>query len=1168
MKTKEKILKMISVTLLILSFEGKVSAQIYGNLVGIVSHGTTDTADYAPIMINSDGKVIVAGNQYAAVNQQYDATLSAELATGVIDWQNAVTSGSKAFNTASTHDSFGNIYVVGGKNTSPTNGFDYFVAKYTASGSQIWIQYYNGTNSTNDVASAVCLDASGNVYVTGGSEGTSGALIDMVTIKYNSSGAQQWVSRYNYANSVDIPVAIALTSSSKVVVSGSSGSTYLSWDYTTIEYNTSSGAQTASNRTPSSGLQDMVYSMVTDASGNVYVTGTTSGANANVRTLKLDGSLNTVWTQTLDLHGYNDAGVGIALDNSNNIVITGFSYFANGTRELFVAKYNNAGSLQWLKSKKDPQPGSTAEGLRVTTNSNNDIFVGGNYTVNGNQDIIVLRYASSGDLKFERRYNGTANNSDKFMDFTIDNDKIYISAKTYSTPTVDQNITIQYSTKTFSQGVATTTLGVKYEPKEVIVQFHKSVLKMATINNKQILYGKLSDFVNDSTCNKITAKLDPYNHYEINAKNFDTRKIFLNLTEADSLSESRTGGFVKIQKYYCYLLLTMPASVNNIVAAQSLNTLKPDLNHAEMNVYMETASPQSANDPYFAVEQGGLHATATFSNSHVNADSAWAIKGGGEPFVRVGVMDTGVEFPHTDFGGATAWGYDFINITGQSGDSDNHGTGTAGLIGAVRNNNIGVAGIAGKDALGAPQGVTLYDCKVCQNAICPTDKFANGLLTAINGTNLAGYGVHLVNMSIRMYTTFENTYGTAPQFTLPISIMNDANRLGVAMCAAKGNLVDVSSYSFPADYSDQTTMSIGSTGTNGHRCVYGNNCSNGSTTGGNIDFCAPGTDSLVYVLDNGLGYKVEDGTSFATPHVSGAIALMMSYRNKPFPFWDNMVHEDCEAILQRTAVDLSSPSYTEAIGPDSVTGYGRINIMRAMREINKDYYRFRHITESVGSNSSSRSVSTISTNVTMLWNGLATFPTGTASTNVYELTSTINYTLLPTETLIDAWPLYKESYGSANASEVFIDRPYYSKIVSVSATQAVMKTYYYRFNPTGVYAPYPSANSHSCAITLYTYDSSGSVNIEERSSSFTGSVKIYPNPSTGEFKVDLWSESNADMQYRVNNILGQSVLGGTYKAQAGDNKFALDASSLGEGIYIFTIFSGTKPVYSQKIIKQ
>lgn len=1143
-------------------------SQMLANMVNVVSYGATDTADYAPIFINSDGKVIIAGNQQA-VAQGYDATISAQLSNGAVAWQDAVASGNKAFTTASTHDAFGNVYVVGGVYINPTNDFDYFLAKYSSTGSQLWITYYNGTNSTIDIASALCLDASGNIYVTGASEGTGLSMIDYATVKYNSSGGQLWVSRYNFSNFIDVPIGIAITGTNKVTVSGSSGSSILAWEFATVEYNTSTGVQNTTNRQASTGMQEMVYSMVTDGTGNVYVTGTTGGINPNVHTVKLDTSLVTVWTRTLDLHGYNDAGVGIALDNNDDVIITGYSYLANGTRELFVRKYDNSGNVLWTKTKKDAQPGSSAEGLRVKVDANNGIFVGGNYTTNGNQDVLMLKYNSSGDLKFERHYNGTSNSTDKFMDFTLDGNTIFISAKTYSTPTVDQNITIQYTTQTFTQGVATTTNNIKYEPKELIIRFHKSAIKMSAINNKQKQFGKLTDFVNDSTCDKITNMLDPDDILRIDAKHFDTRKIFFTMTEADSMAQSRTGGMVKIQPYYCTLLLTMPTTVNNILAAQSLQNIKPDIHHTEMNVYLETAS---ANDPYFSVEQAGLHATAQYANSNVNCDSAWTIQGEGSPFVKVGIIDTGVDFTHPDLGGMTNYGYDFFNQTGPSGDSDNHGTGSAGIIGAVRNNNMGIAGIAGRNdsILGSPQGVTIYDCKACESALCPLNVVSEALSIAITG-----YGCHIINMSIETWVNFENSYGSVPSYTSTINLMNDANRLGVALVAAKGNLQNTTyphslpNYTFPADYTDYTTMSVGSTGRDGHYCVDNVNCSNQSTTGGNIDFVAPGTDSLVYSLNNNQGYQQKDGTSFATPHVSGAVALMMSYRNNPIPNWNNMVHEDCEAILQRTATDLQqSFPYQERVGYDTTTGHGRINIMRAMREINKNYYRFRHITESIGCTSSSRAVQTISTNVNLNWSAIGSFPTGTASTNVYELTSTINYSLLPTETIIDAWPLHKESYGSANSGlEVWTDRPYYSEIVSYSSTQAIMKTYYYSYNLTGAFAPMPSASSHSCAITLYTYDSSGSVNIKERSSVYKNNVKVYPNPSSGEFKLEILSAESTELIYEVNNILGQRLLDGVFKAQQGENKFNLDANSLNQGMYILTIFNGNKSVYSQKIIK-
>jgi hypothetical protein len=114
---------------------------------------------------------------------------------------------------------------------------------FSSAVAQEWVRRYNGPGDSTDVANALAVDNSGNVYVTGGSRG-SGTYYDYATIKYNSAGKVLWVRRYNGpGNSLDVAAALAVDNSGNVYVTGVSYGSGTSRDYATIKYNPDGGTE-------------------------------------------------------------------------------------------------------------------------------------------------------------------------------------------------------------------------------------------------------------------------------------------------------------------------------------------------------------------------------------------------------------------------------------------------------------------------------------------------------------------------------------------------------------------------------------------------------------------------------------------------------------------------------------------------------------------------------------------------------------------------------------------------------------------------------------------------------------------------------------------------------------------------------------------------------------
>ena len=303
--------------------------------IAVDRFGNSYVTGYAPLAVVGGRYTIIKYNQ-------------AGVQVWVRIYYGAVSSASNVPYSIKT-DYEANVYVTGGSYFD-TTGYDYTTIKYDSSGVEQWVARYR--NSGQDWANRVIVDNSGNVYVTGYSQGDT-TYNDIATVKYNSSGVQQWDARYNgTGNRGDSATDLKVDNYGNVYVCGASyGGDGTGYDYVTIKYNTLGVQQWAERYNGNNNWRDIAHSLAVDDSGNVYVTGESYvSGRINFATIKYSPSGIQQWATYYIYQSGADYGYCIAVDNRGGIYVTGSSWGGVfGTRGDFATiKYSPAGIQQWV----------------------------------------------------------------------------------------------------------------------------------------------------------------------------------------------------------------------------------------------------------------------------------------------------------------------------------------------------------------------------------------------------------------------------------------------------------------------------------------------------------------------------------------------------------------------------------------------------------------------------------------------------------------------------------------------------------------------------------------------------------------------------------------------------------------------------------------------------
>lgn len=312
------------------------------------------------------------------------------------------------------------------------------------------------------------------------------------------------------------------------------------------------------------------------------------------------------------------------------------------------------------------------------------------------------------------------------------------------------------------------------------------------------------------------------------------------------------------------------------------------------------------------------------ADSDMDVDLAWTISTG-SPTVRIAILDEGVDLVHPDLTGNLVAGYDATNggSNGAPSGDDAHGTACAGMVAAVANNSLGIAGIA-------------YSCKIVPVRIAYSDANGDWVTTYSWLSNAINWAWQTGNADVLSNSWGGGSSSSLINSAISAAISSGRGGLGSPVLFAAGN--DDSAVSYPATNSDVISVAAMS------MCEQRKSTTScdgetwwGSNFGTGLDVAAPGVKIYTTDISGSSGYASGNyisnfnGTSSACPNTAGVMALILS-------FSPNLTQTQARAVLETTCEKVGSYTYSNVAGQPNGTwtselGYGRVNAYSALASL-------------------------------------------------------------------------------------------------------------------------------------------------------------------------------------------------------------------------------------------
>ena len=307
----------------------------------------------------------------------------------------------------------GNIYSVGDVWDQNTLN-DISIISLDNSGLERWIYKYNSPVDSNDISSSIAYGIDGNVYATGYGR-FDGTFDDFVVISINTSGVERWVYTYDgTGNYNDHARKIICGNDGNIYIAGESYGWGSSLDLVLIKLDTLGQENWVYRYNGIGNSTDYPNSLAYGNDGNIYTAGFSygNGTGGDFVVISVDDSGNERWAYLYNgpANGYDYANC-IAYGNDGNIYAAGVSKGSSNSDDFIVISIDSLGQERWVYRYNGSANGYDAA-ISITYGTDDNIYIAGESRNSDNSDFIVISLTQGGAERWIYRLNGSLNSND------------------------------------------------------------------------------------------------------------------------------------------------------------------------------------------------------------------------------------------------------------------------------------------------------------------------------------------------------------------------------------------------------------------------------------------------------------------------------------------------------------------------------------------------------------------------------------------------------------------------------------------------------------------------------------------------------------------------------------------------------------------------------------